>query len=256
MTEGTGPITADVEPSASVHRSEEGFVDHRFKKLILDRYEKISEYRLQSHSMMLGGDINRQERRSMMIEVVKDFFLPIEPLFRHDEFDGNEELYHDQDLGGVVVQPPAGINQVLAAGESPTSTSLTPKQRRVIGVERVIDNPAVGAEWEFTTFEADRLQAHEPIRSSIVDVERMGAVSKVVVQQRQQLTVDILMSAVRETMHWLQDIGIGFDIEQAKGDAGFTYQDIIEEGPPEDLDWETGLEEELETEGEDGDPDE
>lgn len=254
MSETDGPRTADVEPSASVQQSEENYLDHRFKKLILDRYEKISDYRLQSHSMLLGGDISQQERRSMMIEVVKDFFLPIEPLFRHDEFDGNDELYHETDLGGMVVQPPTGINQILAAGGSPTSTSLAPKQRRVVGVERVIENPAVGAQWEFTTFDADRLQAHDSIRASIVDIQRMGAVSKVTVQQRQQLTVEILMAAVRETMHWLQDIGIGFDIEQSKGDAGFTYQDILEEGPPEDLDWETGLEDLGESD--DGDADE
>lgn len=216
---------------------DDDFVDKRKKQDLLEMRQTVREWQRELFAQVRFGQTEYQTAVTVWGDIVREYLITVEPILLtgdgemfadRDAFEfnlaGAEAVYLTTELGVVEVPPPdeyadlareAKTNDALKllGGTAPES-----KYRRIAGIKDVIELETVSAEWQIEVYDG-RLPKSDRVRKQTVTNE-------------QPLNRVTLKNAVRVVDEWLQNHGIGIRTAEMDDDAGFDYEDILEEGPP------------------------
>jgi len=146
--------------------------------------------------------------------IVKQFLRSIEPILRSDDVEGATEFYRNKKIGEEVLIPPTTDGYQF---EMVAYTDKPDKQlRRMIGLPRGVDvpkperKPFMGLK---SIIEAPDVLEHR----WAVTVDNSGAApnhQEVYPHAQQVISKDIFVDSVRYADHFLQEAGIGLDLEE------------------------------------------
>jgi hypothetical protein len=166
--------------------------------------------------------------------IVKQFLRAIEPLLKTEGVTHANQYYEQKKIGEFVLVPPAtseydftlvrqlgnGIDADelrLSLGLPPGVTLPEPRTISFEGLKSVIESDTIIEErWSVVVDNNGPPKAHEKVYPRVETVVPIG----------------IYRDAVRIADEFLQQAGIGLEIQAEKGDAGYNYSDLLDEGPP------------------------
>lgn len=201
---------------------EEGSVDSSQKRRLLELRRQIDDREDAVLSEQRVGNIDPDTAADLIGDAVRRYLRALEPLMRQTEggesitsdgaepvLAGAQETFLDVQLGEVTVPVPERIasipeNPGSARGSASRWLSGSPpqdKSKPVRGLLSVITDEQVTAEWtvEIRHANPDAGQAH---------------VDKRVVSASAPMPRGVLQNAVRTADMWIQQVGLGINIEQ------------------------------------------
>lgn len=219
--------SSELNPPSHHVEDEEGFADTERKRHVLQLRQDVDEWKGRLRNRVAFEELTQYKAITLWHGKVRTFLVSIEPLLRNDNLEENRDYYEDVKLGSVTLAPP---EEYRKQSSIPTTEELRkrdfelledvpePKVKTIRGLKAVIENESITATWDLTV----NNQAGPGLRTKTITEER-------------PFTWQILLNAVRESDQFLQNIGIGFEVvESDTRDGYFTYDDILEHGPPAD----------------------
>lgn len=211
---GSAEDTA-AEDDRSLEVQDDGTVDQRIKKRILDARQRVDDredYLYVEAPVEDSKTANTVQQDVYWGMVVKQFLRTIEPLLRSDDIDRADDYYHTVALGNVQLVPRSTENYPFekyatgTIGEQafkmqynlPRSVSLPePKTEPFVGLKSVIETDGiVCATWTIET-------------NSWTDPSNQGIIQTA---DERPIPKHIYENAVREADEFLQQSGIGLEI--------------------------------------------
>lgn len=207
-------------------KDEEGYADNERKKHVMQLRREVDAWKGELRKAMVFDGLSEEEAVTLWHGKVQTFLVAIEPLLRDEDLQNSLEYFEDVKIGEITIHPPREYRQQSMV---PTADELRerdneillsdppqPKTKTLTGLRSVIERETVTAEWTV------------PVRA-----ENGPAIQERSVRQERLLPWSILQNAVRRADQFLQDVNIGFSVEKEdKRDAEFTYDDILDSGPP------------------------
>jgi hypothetical protein len=227
-------MSADTDHKVS---DSEGTVDKRVKDRIINARERVddAEYKLYIEAPLehnqTGEDWEARAHQAWG-KVVKQYLRTIEPLLRDDEIQNAREVYESKDLGRIEIQPP---NQHGIPFREFAASDMEAMQFRM--------NNELPADMELPTAEVVQFEGLESIIKSPSTITKTWRLNVGMYKSPEEggtltLTTEAVVPktiyerALREADEFLQQAGVGLRIEHDRGDAGFSYGDLTEEGRP------------------------
>jgi hypothetical protein len=209
-------------------KDEDGYADNERKKHVMQLRREVDAWKGELRKSMVFDELTEEEAVTLWHGKVRTFLVAIEPLLRDEDLQNSTEYYEQVEIGTVTIHPPREYRQQSMV---PTAEKLRqrnnevllsdppqPKSETLYGLRSVIERETVSAEWTV------------PVRA-----ENGPAIQERSVHQERLLPWSILQNALRRADQFLQDVNVGFEVmKEDKRDAEFTYDDILENGPPEE----------------------
>jgi len=214
---------------------EDGSVDKRIKRRIQSTRERIDKA---EEALFVGAhtdpqvQIAPQQQVAAWSTIVKQYIRSIEPLLQSEEIPESQHYYEEVELGTVTLSPPDtdGYRLSLVTQPGVTESQLRqslglprtaeipkPVSKQFNGLRTIIEGPAViEQQWSVTVDDSGAPPSHKHIYP----------------HAQQIVPKEIYENAVREADLFLQNAGFGLEIDDGGGDHGFTYNDILQNGPP------------------------
>lgn len=224
------------QPTGEKVNDEDGSVDRRIKKRIqntrerIDKAEEALYVRAQTDPDV---SISPERQTAAWGTIVKQYIRSIEPLLQSEDIEQSTKYYEEIDLGTMRLVPPdtAGYRFSLAANPDISDAALKrelglpqsadvprPIEQQFRGLKTILNGDAVIQHtWSVTVSANGPPATHERVFPS---VQRM-------------MPKTVYERAVRQADQFLQQAGFGLDIDENGGDHGFSYDDILQQGPPE-----------------------
>jgi len=211
MTEQNG------EESKKRVQDEEQKVDTKIKSWIIKNRQRVDDAEEALFvDAVTDPNVQLSHEKSVITwgTIVKQFLRSIEPILRSDDVEGATKFYKEVEIGREVLYPPNtdGYQFEMLAYTDKSDTQL----RRMIGLPRGVDlpepepKPFIGLQ---SIIEAPDVLEHR----WAVTVENTGAApnhKEVYPHARQVISKDIFVDAVRYADQFLQEAGIGLDLEE------------------------------------------
>jgi len=211
-------VDGDFEQPPQEVIDDDGDVDKAIKRRIVKARERVDEtelalWRDAELDPQIRGSISEAEKIRTFAMTVQQFLRRIEPLFRVDGIENNEQYYKDIDVGTITLHPPDTEDyQFSLIGQ----VDATDKElRRMIGLPRGVDLPEP-VEIDITGLQ--EVIEREPVLSFqwSVCVARKGPKPQweyVYPSVTRPMQKQVYKNAVRMADLFLQEAGIGLDTE-------------------------------------------
>jgi len=209
---------------------EEGSVDTKIKTRILKSRERVDSAEEALFVEAATDETMRFNRQQQIVTwgtMVKQFLRTIEPLLRSDEVKGSTKYYEEIEIGKEVLTPPDTDGYPFSRV---SFTNKSDKQlRRMLGLPRGVSIPKPMP----VTFNGLRsiIEAPDVLEQRwVVTVDNSGPPpthKEVYPHEKKVISKDIFVDAVRYADQFLQEAGIGLDLE---GDETPIIRDFDQSG--------------------------
>ncbi|GAA0305696.1 hypothetical protein [Halarchaeum salinum] len=197
----------------------EDYVQRRRLKEIYDARESIREKRRQIDIMIEDPDYPRVDKyrgARLYRSAVEDYIMAVEPLLVNTYAEDGTAYWEDVELGTIQMQPPEHLrgdvepspfNDYLRIVEKPT-----PKEFAITGLQSILGLPRpLTADFSATVRTQSQPDPHQTTKTIT-----------------QPIPWDILVSAVRQTTLFLEEIGFEVDVSEEEQRTEIT-DDLVEE---------------------------
>lgn len=179
---------------------------------LLSRRSGVIDARDAATDALAFGEADEQTAKSYYQSRIESLIIDLWTKFENSDMESGQEYLESADIDTVQVPPPEELlpssDGDMAAGEDVPD----PKAVTIQGLQWFIDNePVVAAEFTAYTW--------NPPGERTVPNHRM-------------LPWSTLDRALIMCMKFIDETGIDADLQVEEGDAGFDYEDILEDGPP------------------------
>lgn len=214
-TQGGG----DDVSTAAVADPEE-YSQQRRLKAIHDARERVIDTRDRVEEARILQNFDNDDARKLVRRAVENYILEVEPLLTDPEIETVVDYWNGEDvqLGQMALHPPSDFNALLKDDRvflPKGSSRPEPVGVTFYGVKSILEagRPVTA------TFEMTYQQKHHGIQT----------VSRTV---GKEIPLQILENAYRTVNRFLREVDIDASLDDDAEDAGFEYDDIVENGPP------------------------
>lgn len=187
---------------------EENFVATERKKQILGARENVRDWREELFTAARTGEIDEESAVTLFGDPVREYLMTIEPLLQLD-LSNAQEVYEKKELGTIELRPPEEYLEAAGGRQSPgrrsektVSGDLDVKTYTIEGLKEVIERESVSATWTI------HIKWARPQFAP-----RGGPRQTVQPTVEKPLTREVLRNAVRTADQWLQEAGVGLDLD-------------------------------------------
>lgn len=179
-------------------------------KEVLKRRTDVINARDQAFDAMTLGQASEDQALNFYRRRIESLIIDLWTQFKNEDIEAGKKYLFQEKVDTVEVPPPKELQD--AANMAPGVSVPDAKKKTIHGLYWFVNNGPVIRE-EFTA------QTWDPPGQSTFISERA-------------IPARTLDKALMKCMEFIDATGIDIDVRQDKGDHGFDYSDILENGPP------------------------